>query len=97
MATQRVPAESRGVWNAAQRRGMWTRMSRYRLGYLFVLPWVLLYAIFGIYPLLLSFYLTFFNYSFVRPEDMAFVGMGNWIRGLTDMLFWQSIFNIFYN
>ena len=76
---------------------MWTRMWTYRLGYLFVLPWVLLYAIFGIYPLLLSFYLTFLNYSFVRPGDMAFVGMGNWIRGLTDTLFWQSIFNVFYN
>ena len=97
MATQRVPAESRGVSNAARRRGMWTRMWTYRLGYIFVLPWVLLYAIFGIYPLLLSFYLTFFNYSFVRPEDLAFVGMGNWIRGLTDILFWQSIFNVFYN
>jgi ABC-type sugar transport system permease subunit len=97
MATQRVPAESRGVSNATRRRSLWSRMSTYRLGYLFVLPWVLIYAIFGIYPLLLSFYLTFLDYSFVRPEDMAFVGMGNWIRGLTDPLFWQSIFNILYN
>lgn len=97
MATQQVPVESRGVSDATRRHSLWTRVSTYRLGYLFVLPWVLIYAVFGIYPLLLSFYLTFLDYSFVRPEDMAFVGMGNWIRGLTDLLFWQSIFNVFYN
>lgn len=73
------------------------RIREHHWGYIFVSPWILLYAIFGIYPLALSFYLTFFNYSFVRPEDLAFVGLGNWIRGLADPLFWQSIFNIFYN
>jgi len=76
---------------------LWRRMLEYRWGYLFVAPWVLLYAVFGLYPLVLSFYLTFFNYSFVRPQDLSFVGLGNWLSGLTDPLFWQSIFNIVYN
>jgi multiple sugar transport system permease protein len=76
---------------------LWRRMVRYRWGYIFVAPWILLYAIFGIYPLVLSFYLTFFTYSFVRPDDLAFVGIGNWIRGIQDPLFWQSTFNILYN
>jgi multiple sugar transport system permease protein len=66
-------------------------------GYLFVAPWVLLYLVFGIYPLLLSFYLTFFEYSFVRPENYVFVGIGNWVNGITDPLFWRGIINIFYN
>lgn len=74
-----------------------TRIKRYFWGYLFVSPWVLLYVVFGLYPLLLSFYLTFFTYSFVRPDDMVFVGIGNWLRGLTDPLFWKGVFNIFYN
>jgi len=72
-------------------------MRRYIWGYVFVAPWVLLYVAFGLYPLLLSFYLTFFNYSFIQPEDYIFVGIGNWINGLLDPLFWQSVFNIFYN
>jgi ABC-type sugar transport system permease subunit len=76
---------------------LWRRVSQHRWGYIFVAPWVLLYLIFGIYPLVLSFYLTFFTYSFVRPQDLAFVGLGNWINGLRDPLFWQSIFNILYN
>jgi ABC-type sugar transport system permease subunit len=76
---------------------LWQRMLQHRWGYIFVAPWVLLYLVFGIYPLVLSFYLTFFTYSFVRPQDLAFVGLGNWINGLRDPLFWQSILNILYN
>jgi ABC-type sugar transport system permease subunit len=47
--------------------------------------------------LLLSFYLTYFTYSFIRPEDYVFVGIGNWIQGLLDPLFWKGLFNILYN
>lgn len=70
---------------------------QYLWGYVFVAPWVLLYIAFGLYPLILSFYLTFFDYSFVRPDDYVFVGIGNWIRGVTDPLFWKGLVNIFYN
>ena len=73
------------------------RIRRHGWGYIFVLPWLLLYVAFGLYPLLLSFYLTYFTYSFIRPEDYVFVGIGNWIQGLLDPLFWKSLFNIFYN
>lgn len=76
---------------------IWQRIRRYYWGYLFIAPWVLLYLVFGLYPLILSFYLTFFDYSFVQPDNRAFVGMGNWINGITDPLFWKSLFNIVYN
>jgi len=39
-----------------------TRMQRGIWGYIFIAPWVVLYVAFGLYPLLLSFYLTFFKY-----------------------------------
>ena len=74
---------------ARMRRGLW--------GYIFVSPWFLIYIVFGLYPLLLSFYLTFFTYSFVQPEDYVFVGIGNWIQGILDPLFWKSVVNILYN
>ena len=84
------PATRRGSnLRARMRRGFW--------GYVFVSPWILIYTVFGLYPLLLSFYLTFFTYSFVRPEDYVFVGIGNWIQGILDPLFWQSVVNILYN
>ncbi|MGE5221295.1 MAG: carbohydrate ABC transporter permease [Omnitrophica WOR_2 bacterium] len=88
----------KGALTEKQRHpGILTRIRRGAWGYIFVSPWVLLYTVFGLYPLLLSFYLTFFTYSFVRPEDYTFVGIGNWFQGLLDPLFWRSIFNIFYN
>jgi ABC-type sugar transport system permease subunit len=73
------------------------RIQRHGWGYVFVSPWVVLYIIFGLYPLILSFFLTFFNYSFVTPEDRTFVGIGNWVRGLEDDLFWKSLYNIVLN
>ena len=78
-------------------RTIWKQAIRYRWGYILVLPWALVYLVFGIYPLLLSFYLTFFTYNFIKPADLAFVGLGNWIAGLRDPLFWHSILNILYN
>lgn len=73
------------------------QMARHRWGYVFVAPWVLIYLAFGIYPLFLSFYLTFFSYNFINPADQAFVGVGNWVAGLSDALFWRSMLNILYN
>lgn len=42
---------------------VWKEINKHKWRYLFVAPWVLLYGVFGIYPLLLSFYLTFFNWA----------------------------------
>ncbi len=92
-----VPMERGALKEKQKGPGMRTRIRRGAWGYIFVSPWVLLYTVFGLYPLLLSFYLTFFTYSFVRPEDYIFVGIGNWIQGLLDPLFWRSIVNIFFN
>jgi multiple sugar transport system permease protein len=98
MATQPAGTASAPAGAApSQRAQLWGKIVEHRWGYIFVAPWVLLYTVFGIYPLVLSFYLTFFTYSFVRPQDRAFVGMGNWLNGLRDPLFWLSVFNIFYN
>ncbi len=74
-----------------------TRMKKGRWGYIFISPWVLLYALFGIYPLVLSFYLTFFNYNFVQPREQEFVGLFNWLAGIRDPNFWRSLFNVVYN
>jgi multiple sugar transport system permease protein len=81
----------------ARRGRLWQRIRRSWWGYVFIAPWVVLYLIFGLYPLVLSFFLTYFNYSFVNPGAQAFVGLGNWIRGVADPLFWKGISNIAIN
>ena len=72
-------------------------MARHKWGYIFVAPWIILFLVFTLYPLLLSFYLTFFDYTFTNPERLTFVGVGNWIRGVLDPLFWLALWNIVYN
>jgi ABC-type sugar transport system permease subunit len=79
------------------RSRFWQQVFKHKWGYVFVAPWVLLFVVFGFYPLALSFYLTFFDYSFTNPERLTFVGIGNWLRGLSDRLFWLALFNIIYN
>jgi len=76
---------------------LWKAINKYKWGYLFISPWILLFGAFGLYPLLLSFYLTFFTYNFIEPQAQRFVGLGNWIHGFLDPLFWRSVFNICYN
>ena len=98
MANITVPGErAAGAIGSGHRTSLWQRIRRNMWGYIFVSPWIILYIVFGLYPLVLSFYLTFFNYSFVTPETRAFVGVGNWFQGIVDPLFWRSLFNIVYN
>lgn len=78
-------------------RRTWKAIKEHKWGYLFVAPWVLLYGTFGLYPLLLSFYLTFFDYNFIKPQSRRFVGLGNWAMGSLDPLFWKSLRNVCYN
>lgn len=87
----------RRIERRRSRSRLWQQMRRHWWGYLFVSPWVILYLIFGVYPLVLSFFLTFFNYSFVNPENQTFVGVGNWVRGIADPLYWKSLGNIVLN
>jgi len=92
-----VPAVRRSPVAPQQGSNLLLRVRRNAWGYVFVSPWVILYLIFGLYPLVLSFFLTFFNYSFVNPENRAFVGVGNWVAGAGDALFWKGLYNIVLN
>jgi ABC-type sugar transport system permease subunit len=96
VAEERLP-DTIGTRRGKRGRSLWQNMHRNFWGYVFIAPWVVLYIVFGLYPLVLSFYLTFFDYSFVAPENRAFVGVGNWLQGILDPLFWRSLFNIVYN
>ncbi|MBP5153073.1 MAG: sugar ABC transporter permease [Lachnospiraceae bacterium] len=62
-------------------------------GYLFVAPFVIVFLIFSVYPVLRTLYLSF--------TDLKLVGKGNWIwfanykRVLTDKFFWRALGNTF--
>lgn len=62
------------------------------LGYLFASPWLMGFAVFGLYPMAMSLYYSLCRYDVLRfPE---FIGSGNYINLLTqDSYFWTSVWN----
>ncbi|WP_227394856.1 carbohydrate ABC transporter permease [Jeotgalibacillus aurantiacus] len=60
-------------------------------GYLFVSPFFILFAIFGLFPMLFSFYLAFFKWNGLG--EMTFNGINNFTIIFNDPIFWKSIYN----
>jgi len=61
------------------------------IAYLFVAPFVVVFLIFSVYPVLRTLYLSFTNFKgYGTPSFIAF---DNYIRLVKDKFFWQSILN----
>ena len=59
---------------------------------LYLLPWLLTLALFWLYPLLHSFYLSMTDYELLARES-HFVGMANYIELLNDPDFLKALLN----
>ncbi|WP_050183482.1 carbohydrate ABC transporter permease [Domibacillus robiginosus] len=66
-------------------------LNKDRYGYYFVAPFFLSFFIFGLGPILYSFYLSFTSWS--GFEEPVFVGLANYERLIHDEVFYQSILN----
>jgi len=75
-----------------------------RMAYVFLLPNMLIFGIFVLFPMLLNFYYAFTGGTKLFPEDRPFVGMENFQVLLscqnyfdpntcTEDLFWRSVYN----
>lgn len=62
-----------------------------RWGFLFVSPFFLLFAIFGLFPMLFSLVLSFSDWN--GRGTINFIGLGNITLMLQDTVFWQSMGN----
>jgi cellobiose transport system permease protein len=62
--------------------------------YLYVAPFFLLFAAFGVYPLLYTGYLSLHKYT-LTGGDLGFVGLANYRRILADDHFWTVMGNTF--
>lgn len=65
--------------------------NRNTIVYIFLIPILIHFLIFQVYPFALSFYLTFMDWKIVG--DPEFVGLKHWKTLLTDKLAWKSIWN----
>lgn len=64
-----------------------------RTGYLFVAPFVIVFLVFSLYPVLRTFYLSFCQYKGGILAEPKFIGLDNYIRVVTDKFFWKSLWN----
>ncbi|MBN9392579.1 MAG: sugar ABC transporter permease [Chloroflexi bacterium] len=63
--------------------------------YLFILPGVILFLVWTVYPLVNMFVMSFFQWNLVKPS--IFLGFDNYARAFGDEIFWQALRNtIFY-
>jgi multiple sugar transport system permease protein len=80
---------------AAGRRGRARRLTHLQLrnlwGFAFAIPALCLFALFSIYPIARTLYLSFFDYSVVEPPRP--VGFNNYRNILSDPRFHDSLFN----
>ena len=63
------------------------------MGYVFVLPFVVVFLIFNVYPVLRTLYLSFTNTKIVGVGEPDWVGFNNYVRCLTDKFFWKALWN----
>ncbi|ACL69186.1 carbohydrate ABC transporter permease [Halothermothrix orenii] len=67
------------------------RLSKKVAPYVFISPFYILFFIFGAFPILYSFFLSFHIWDGISPKE--FVGLENYLFVLTDPWFWQSVWN----
>lgn len=65
------------------------RLWKYRWCYVFMLPSVILGAIFTVYPMIASWYISLLDWSGLG-SDRVFVGLANYAEAIGDSAFWRA-------
>lgn len=72
----------------------WHEMKRNKVAYAYITPFYVLFIIFGLFPIISGFMLSFTNWD--GFGDMNFIGLRNYVRLLSDPLFWRALENTIY-
>ncbi|MCC8103139.1 MAG: sugar ABC transporter permease [Clostridiales bacterium] len=68
-------------------------LDRYnRMGYLFCAPFVIVFLIFSVYPVLRTLYISFTDAK-LTTLNASFTGLSNYIRVINDKFFWKALGN----
>ena len=76
--------------NEKQLKRMQWRKARW--GYIFLIPWFLIFAVFYAYPLFYGIFVSFTDYSL---KGMKWIGIENYIGIFKDYAFWRSMIAMF--
>jgi lactose/L-arabinose transport system permease protein len=80
-----------GVTKPGGLRAKWHGLRESRWAYVFISPFFLLFLVFGVYPLVFSFILSFTNWNGKGP--LNFINFNNYKLLLLDRVFWHSVQN----
>jgi cellobiose transport system permease protein len=65
------------------------------MAYIFISPFFLLFAVFGIFPILFNGVVAFRSWRLDEPEKDGWVGLDNFDRLVHDGAFWNALYNTF--
>lgn len=65
--------------------------SETRDGVLFAIPYLLVFAVFLLYPLLKGFYMSLFDWNAFNPSQSEFILVENYVRMVQDPTFWKAV------
>lgn len=79
------------VRSAGKQSTLWREIVKNRAVYLFISPFYILFAIFGLFPIIFSFYLAFNKWDGIGK--IQFTGLNQFRYLITDSQFWKAIGN----
>jgi multiple sugar transport system permease protein len=72
----------------------WNNFQRKYAPYIFISPFVILFLVFGLFPIVFSLYLSVHSWNpMTGLSGMKFVGLENYSFNLNDPMFWRSLRN----
>ena len=78
---------------SARSRVLLRRVYRGRMAYLFLIPGLVLFVLFVIYPMLYSLRISFYDWNVIKPTKSEFVGLDNYKMLLTNPIFRRAVLN----
>ncbi|MED5020715.1 sugar ABC transporter permease [Paenibacillus chibensis] len=87
----RQPLEPRQLHAVSAKRKWSSAIWKHRKEYLAISPFYILFAVFGLFPILFSMYLSFQKWDGI--SEMTFNGINNYRFMLTDPEFWKAVGN----
>ncbi|SFR64550.1 carbohydrate ABC transporter permease [Halogeometricum limi] len=86
--------ETTGTRSPSRWERLFDRSTRELLvGMLFAAPYLVLFSVFLLYPLLKGLYMSLHEWNFLEPSKSTFVGLENYTRLLEDPAFWNALWN----
>jgi multiple sugar transport system permease protein len=91
LSSAQIKPQPKGQAGVSHRRFSWAP-------YVFILPHLIFFMVFVVYPLFYGLYISLFNFNYLRPDTSPFVGLQNYtglfnLNNVDAQLFWTSLWN----